>query len=175
MVGVVRVSSDRLRPWSGRKTTGWNQIPPGAELAREPECVVDTGSPAEGILGAAAARRIDLIVMGASRVSSARTAHDARGRCTPRNISRGFANVETETGPSLSFSTIRPAGGIAQGVENPVDVGSHIAAHYSANFGYCNVTYETKLQGKFKQRGRSHVARRCMTFRLTLEQARIAR
>jgi len=49
-------------------------IPAGNELAREPEYLVGTDPASEGILGAAALRSIDLIVMGANRTPSVRTA-----------------------------------------------------------------------------------------------------
>lgn len=47
-------------------------VPPDAKLTSQPEYVVGLDFLAEGILGTAEARKVDLIVMGANRVASAR-------------------------------------------------------------------------------------------------------
>jgi nucleotide-binding universal stress UspA family protein len=49
-------------------------IPPDVELASQPECEVGMNFLPEGILGTAAAHNVELIVMGANRVPSARLA-----------------------------------------------------------------------------------------------------
>jgi hypothetical protein len=54
-------------------------LPPGAELAAEPEYVAGMDFLPEGILEIAAAHRIELIVMGANRTTSPRMAGMYRG------------------------------------------------------------------------------------------------
>jgi nucleotide-binding universal stress UspA family protein len=73
-------------------------IPHGTEPACEPEYVIGTDSPAEGILGAAVARRIDLIVMGAHRVSYARTAAHMPGAVAHHVICEARCPVLTVRG-----------------------------------------------------------------------------
>lgn len=48
-------------------------VPPGANLPSPPDCLAGLDLPTEGILRIAEARKVDLIVMGANRVASART------------------------------------------------------------------------------------------------------
>lgn len=48
-------------------------VPPGANLASPPDCLAGLDLPAEAILRIAETRKVDLIVMGANRVASART------------------------------------------------------------------------------------------------------
>jgi nucleotide-binding universal stress UspA family protein len=48
-------------------------VPPGANLPSPPDCLAGVDLPTESILRIAEARKVDLIVMGANRVASART------------------------------------------------------------------------------------------------------
>ena len=70
-------------------------LPPGAELAAEPEYVAGMGFLPEGILELAAAQRIDLIVMGANRTSSARMAAHIPWALTHEVICRAECPVLT--------------------------------------------------------------------------------